>query len=60
MTKSERLQQVLKVIQSLGLQNCANTRVGGDELKGISGGEKRRLSVAVQLLAASSTSPRLG
>jgi len=34
----------------LGLEDCANTLVGGPLLKGISGGEKRRLSLAVEML----------
>jgi ABC-type multidrug transport system ATPase subunit len=32
----------------LGLKDCADLPVGGALLKGISGGEKRRLSLAVQ------------
>jgi len=39
------------VLSTLDLHQCAHTRVGDAELKGISGGEKRRLSLGVQLLA---------
>jgi ATP-binding cassette subfamily G (WHITE) protein 8 (sterolin 2) len=39
------------VLTTLDLHGCAHTRVGDAELKGISGGEKRRLSLGVQLLA---------
>lgn len=35
----------------LGLKDCADNMVGGELVKGISGGEKRRLSLAVQLLS---------
>jgi ABC-type multidrug transport system ATPase subunit len=42
--------QVEDVIQELGLKECANTRVGDEALRGISGGEKRRLSIGIQLL----------
>lgn len=45
-----RTQRVEDVIATLGLKLCAGTRVGGDDQKGISGGEKRRLSVGIQLL----------
>ena len=38
------------VIAELGLVECAHTIVGNEWRKGISGGEKRRVSVGVQLL----------
>ncbi|BGP27054.1 ATP-binding cassette transporter snq2 [Rhodotorula toruloides] len=40
-----------EVLRLLGLATCADTLVGGPLVKGISGGEKRRLSLAVQLLS---------
>lgn len=43
-----RAEEVLKM---LGLGPCANNIVGGELLKGISGGERRRLSLAVEMLA---------
>lgn len=43
--------RVIQVIRILGLQNCALVYVGGDEVKGISGGEKRRLSIGIQMLS---------
>ncbi|SCV69195.1 BQ2448_2215 [Microbotryum intermedium] len=39
-----------EVLRLLGLKLCADNLVGGPLLKGISGGEKRRLSLAVQLI----------
>jgi ABC-type multidrug transport system ATPase subunit len=44
----DRLNVVMKL---LGLSSCASVLVGSDEVKGISGGEKRRLSIAIQLLS---------
>ena len=50
-TADERHTIVEEVILELGLKECANTRIGNNEHKGCSGGEKRRTSLAVQLLA---------
>ena len=50
-TVSERRKVVEDVILELGLKECADTRVGNSVHKGCSGGEKRRTSLAVQMLA---------
>uniref|UniRef100_A0A8C2YA67 ATP-binding cassette sub-family G member 8 n=1 Tax=Coturnix japonica TaxID=93934 RepID=A0A8C2YA67_COTJA len=47
---SQRKKRVEDVIAELRLRQCANTRVGNEYLRGISGGERRRVSIAVQLL----------
>ncbi|KAI9667870.1 MAG: hypothetical protein M1821_000689 [Bathelium mastoideum] len=54
-TKSERIARVNALIASFGLQNQSDTLIGTPIRKGISGGQKRRVSVASQLI----TSPRL-
>ncbi|KLT42041.1 hypothetical protein CC85DRAFT_261114 [Cutaneotrichosporon oleaginosum] len=46
--KDERAHQVLR---ELGLEHIANTRVGSGEHRGISGGEMRRVSIGVELVA---------
>ncbi|KAH8701579.1 P-loop containing nucleoside triphosphate hydrolase protein [Talaromyces proteolyticus] len=51
MNKSERKDIVEQVIMELGLKECANTRIGNSAHKGCSGGEKRRTSIGVQMLA---------
>lgn len=38
------------MLQELGLEKCADTLVGGALLKGISGGERKRTSVGVELV----------
>lgn len=41
---------VERVITELGLTSCADTIVGGALIKGISGGERKRTSVGVELV----------
>lgn len=50
-TSDERRRVVEDVILELGLKECANTRIGNSIHKGCSGGEKRRTSLGVQMLA---------
>jgi len=46
--KKERVEALLT---TMGLKVCANTRVGNAFFPGLSGGQKRRLSIAVALLS---------
>jgi ABC-type multidrug transport system ATPase subunit len=46
--KEERVQQVIK---ALSLSKCVNTIVGDNKTRGISGGEKKRLSIGLELLS---------
>ncbi|XP_060167889.1 ABC transporter G family member 1-like isoform X2 [Lycium barbarum] len=55
MTKSEKIQIAEQTIKDMGLQDAMNTRIGGFGNKGISGGEKRRLSICIEIL----TRPKL-
>lgn len=50
-TTEERMRVVEEVILELGLKECADTRIGDHAHKGCSGGEKRRVSIGVQLLS---------
>ncbi|KAK0214526.1 P-loop containing nucleoside triphosphate hydrolase protein [Armillaria fumosa] len=50
MSKEERQQRVDEVILKMGLKGCRHILIGNELLKGISGGEKRRVSIAVQVL----------
>jgi len=52
--KSTKEEDILNLVESmleeLGLAHCADTVVGGPLLKGISGGERKRTSVGVELV----------
>ncbi|XP_048858708.1 ATP-binding cassette sub-family G member 8 isoform X1 [Brienomyrus brachyistius] len=49
-SQAQRDQRVDDVIAELRLRQCSNTRVGNEYVRGVSGGERRRVSIAVQLL----------
>ena len=50
MSKELRKERVHNILRQLRLDHCADTLVGDHMLRGISGGEKRRLSIAIALL----------
>ncbi|KAH8423957.1 putative ABC efflux transporter [Aspergillus melleus] len=50
MSRSEKYQRAEEILLKMGLKECADTLVGGELVKGISGGEKRRVSIAIQIL----------
>ncbi|KAM5576933.1 ABC transporter G family member 1 [Rosa sericea] len=55
MSKSKKKERAQVSIREMGLQNVMNTRIGGWGAKGLSGGEKRRVSICIELL----TQPKL-
>ncbi|KAH6896698.1 P-loop containing nucleoside triphosphate hydrolase protein [Thelonectria olida] len=55
MSKEEKSRRAEEVLLKLGLKDCADNMIGNEMIKGISGGEKRRVSIAVQVL----TNPRI-
>nr|XP_020444708.1 ATP-binding cassette sub-family G member 2-like [Monopterus albus] len=52
---TEKHSRVDAVIQELGLTDCANTKIGTEFLRGVSGGERKRCSIGMELI----TSPSL-
>ncbi|KAK8463710.1 hypothetical protein PHAVU_011G023000 [Phaseolus vulgaris] len=50
MRKEEVNERIEGTIMEMGLQECADRLIGNWHLRGISGGEKRRLSIALQIL----------
>ncbi|XP_065264265.1 broad substrate specificity ATP-binding cassette transporter ABCG2-like [Emys orbicularis] len=53
-SEAEKQLKVNAVIQELGLQECADTKIGTEFLRGVSGGEKKRCSIGVELITAPS------
>ena len=50
MPMEEKLALVEGTIVEMGLQDCADTVIGNWHLRGVSGGEKRRVSIALEIL----------
>ncbi|KAJ6397904.1 hypothetical protein OIU77_018838 [Salix suchowensis] len=55
MPTSEKKERAEITIREMGLQGSADTRIGGWNVKGISGGQKRRVSICIEIL----TRPKL-
>ncbi|KAL4806617.1 P-loop containing nucleoside triphosphate hydrolase protein [Aspergillus unguis] len=49
-SKQQRMDRIRTILKAFGIQNQTNTLVGTPIRKGISGGQKRRVSVASQLI----------
>lgn len=45
--KAKRIEHLINVLK---LTKCQNTKIGGPAIKGVSGGERKRTSIAVELL----------
>jgi ABC-type multidrug transport system ATPase subunit/pSer/pThr/pTyr-binding forkhead associated (FHA) protein len=50
LTEEERNQEVDMVVESLGLERTVDTLIGSPEKKGISGGQRKRVNLAQELL----------
>ncbi|KAI3931027.1 hypothetical protein MKW92_022722 [Papaver armeniacum] len=55
MTNYEKKERAETIIRDMGLQEAMNTRIGGWNSKGLSGGQKRRVSICIEIL----THPKL-
>jgi ABC-type multidrug transport system ATPase subunit len=51
-TYQEKMKRVEEVMESLGLSHVADEYVGGGGNRGISGGEKRRVSIGIELVTS--------
>lgn len=50
LARDEKIQHVERVISELGLTRCKNSMIGGPLFRGISGGEKKRVSIGQEML----------
>ena len=50
-TKKERDDLVKELMDQLGLTKSANTIVGNAKVRGLSGGERKRLSIACEMIS---------
>ncbi|XP_024966787.1 ABC transporter G family member 11-like [Cynara cardunculus var. scolymus] len=55
MSKAEKKERAEMTIREMGLQDSMDTRIGGWGAKGLSGGQKRRVSICIEIL----TRPKL-
>ncbi len=49
-SNDERKERVTKVIHDLGLESCADTKMGTEYLRGVSGGERKRTCIGMELV----------
>eukprot|EP01095_Lingulamoeba_sp_RSL-Kostka_P000769 TRINITY_DN11053_c0_g1_i1.p1 TRINITY_DN11053_c0_g1~~TRINITY_DN11053_c0_g1_i1.p1 ORF type:complete len:633 (-),score=151.74 TRINITY_DN11053_c0_g1_i1:131-2029(-) len=54
LSKIERHNKVNKVIEQLALTHCADSRLGSQFSRGVSGGERRRVAIGVELITSPS------
>ncbi|KAG8366541.1 hypothetical protein BUALT_Bualt17G0090600 [Buddleja alternifolia] len=50
LTRKEKMEQAELIISELGLTRCRNTIIGGPLLRGVSGGERKRVSIGHEML----------
>jgi len=44
------MDRVDEIVKELRLNKCQNTKIGGPLIKGVSGGERKRTSIGVELI----------
>ncbi|KAM9315196.1 broad substrate specificity ATP-binding cassette transporter ABCG2b [Pholidichthys leucotaenia] len=54
-SSTEKHKKVEEILKDLGLTDCADTKIGTEFLRGVSGGERKRCSIGMELI----TSPSL-
>nr|XP_039257641.1 broad substrate specificity ATP-binding cassette transporter ABCG2-like [Styela clava] len=49
-SRTEKRRRIASILTELGLDSCADTKIGTNIIRGISGGEKKRTSIAIEML----------
>src|SRR5689334_9245144 len=49
-TKPQKIARAAHVLDLLGLSKCKDTKVGSEQKRGVSGGERKRTAVGVELV----------
>ena len=49
-SKEQKEKRVKEVIKDLRLDKCQDTYIGGPVIKGVSGGERKRTSIGVEMI----------
>ncbi|MCO5584800.1 hypothetical protein L7F22_038732 [Adiantum nelumboides] len=50
LSRKEKVERAMEVVYELGLERCQNTIVGGSFLRGVSGGERKRVCMGQEIL----------
>ena len=50
LTSKQKADWVDELIKELGLEKCENTKVGTELIKGVSGGERKRCNIGIELV----------
>ena len=50
LSKSKKMERVEALIDQLGLRSAADTRIGDEGHRGVSGGERRRVSIGIDII----------
>ena len=48
----QKLEHVEQMIEMLGLSDCADTMIGNELIKGVSGGERKRTAIGIELITS--------
>ncbi|XP_010557969.1 PREDICTED: ABC transporter G family member 22-like [Tarenaya hassleriana] len=50
LTREQKEKRALEVIRELGLERCQDTMIGGSFVRGVSGGERKRVSIGNEII----------